>query len=143
MIAGHELLLGLEDRLAQVALVGGDAATVGLDHASPDFSIAGTLGTYDWGIGGMRSTDYLWYRLIYGYGLYQQGVTTGRNRGLIKGISDTDVKLDVNTDNGDSGGPYFDVEDDLAYVAAIHVDEEDYAIGKTIEWAEDSLNLTF
>lgn len=129
---------------------GGDCATINMDSDDGiTLKIAGQNGTYDYDIIGSRSDSYLTDMIYYGRQMYVQGWRTGRQSGAVKDTDAAHVYVDVDTENGDSGGTYFDLDNGDAWICGIHNDETNdpepykFAYATTAEWAENALNITF
>lgn len=131
----------------------GDVATIVSTGPDNAYNIANDDGTYGWQIAGVLGRDKLKDMNSNGESLYVQGRTTGRNQGQVLNV-DTNgtewVYIDVDTDTGDSGSPYFHVTpDNYALIAGIHrgsvdIDNDgnfDETKGNIMAWAEDVLNV--
>lgn len=131
----------------------GDVGTVVSTGPDNYYTIANNDGTDSWQISGVLSRDKLKDMQSNSAELYQQGRTTGRNMGTILDVDTSGVEklyIDVDTNSGDSGGPYFHVTtDDLALIGGIHhasVDTDnddnfDEARGNIMAWAEETLDV--
>lgn len=131
----------------------GDLGTVVSSGPNNSYNIADKNGAYGWQISGIVGRDKLKDMQSNGSVLYQQGRTTERNTGTILEVKTTypeRIKFDVDTQGGDSGGPYFHVTaDNLALIAGIHhasIDEDkdgtfDEARGDIMAWAEETLDV--
>jgi hypothetical protein len=132
----------------------GEYATILNDGTGVQLNIAGDDGgdDYAWDIYGSRSDDRLKDMAYYDEYAYRQGSKTGRKTGIVMAVHQTTngtvVDLDTPSDDGDSGGPYFDLENGEAYIMGVHAkggdldgDGEDEARGNTIETIEDDFNL--
>ena len=119
--------------------------------SSYKYALAGGSGEYDFTVNGIVAKDKLSDMAIGNGQLYMQGCTTGRYK---RGVKEAyylptgelyQVKLDHDSQGGDSGGPYFQVDsNDNAQIAGCHAwgvsyagtDEED-AKGNTMCYLED------
>lgn len=130
----------------------GDLGTIVSTGPDNSYNIAENDGTYGWQISGVLSRDKLKDMQSNYEELYQQGRTTGRNSGTILEVDTYNIEnviLNVDTDGGDSGGPYFHVTDGVALIGAIHSASMDYdddgnfdeAIGNLMAWGEEVLDV--
>lgn len=129
--------------------VNGDSAVVRGD-TGVSYDIAGSNGSYDYPVFGKVPSSDIEDHAI----LWKQGSTTGRDYGSVKEVYTTGdgherVNLDVYTEDGDSGGPYYAREEDNAYIAGIHngsvyTESGDrlHAYGQTMEDVEQKLYVT-
>lgn len=128
----------------------GDAAVISAER-DIWYGIAGSNGSYDYPIYGKVASSNIEDQNI----LWKQGKTTGRDYGSVKEVywhssGHERVNLDVYTDSGDSGGPYYARNEDRAYIAGIHngssydreTGERLHAYGQTMEDVEDKLDVT-
>lgn len=131
----------------------GDAGVIEPTSANVSWDIADYSGKYKWPIKGMVNNYSIQYMVDNSDTACFQGVKTGRDTSatVLDFIPESSsnpngdkVVLDHDSDNGDSGGPYFDLLNDEAYIMGIHAWAEgaDDAKGNTIEWIEDELVVT-
>ncbi len=74
-----------------------------------------------WDIVGVTSWDRI--KLNEGntdYTVYKQGKETGRDSGYITRVDEEAFELSTASDDGDSGGPYFEVRDGESYINGVH-----------------------
>lgn len=140
----------------------GDVAEIEMDSDNDViFDIAAeendTQNSEGWLIAGTYAADQLDDMVADGDSAYLQGGTTGRTQGTVlahfdqSASSGPKVRLDVNSDHGDSGGAYYNLEygtggSVYSYRIGIHAWEsgpnQDQAAGNTFYYAEDELNLS-
>lgn len=124
-----------------------DAGTIDLRHTNraKRYGIAAQGGGTDFDVEGVIPASELKHREgDAGWLVNQQGRTSGRDTGWIEGVSTARtlgyIELSgVTTSDGDSGGPYFRVEGDGAYIAGIHAWSA--PSGNVMEKIEDYFNI--
>jgi hypothetical protein len=140
--------IGVSDKYTEAG--NGDAATIIQNSAEePHYYYADYWGGYeDWPIYGTRSTEYLKDMAANGETVYKQGKTTGRLEGAVLEVRNDGmfVLIDCDRSGGDSGGPYFDVNDyGNAYAVGIHNragDTDTESKGTTMEYTNNTHNLS-
>jgi len=147
-------LIGKSDAYTQAG--NGDVATIKMaDDVDNHYDIATYGGdTADWTVVGTVSRSALDNMAANNDMAYQQGRRTGRDDGPIVDHFDKNadsgpkVRIACDTDGGDSGGPYFMLdEDDDAWRIGIHAwsssteDDEPAGSGNTFYYAESELDV--
>lgn len=124
-----------------------DAGTIDFRHTdrAKTYGIASDGGGTDFDIKGVIPADELKHREGEDdWKVNHQGKRTGRQTGYVESAA-TERKLGyvelggISTDDGDSGGPYFRVESDGAYIAGIHAWSNQ--AGNMMEKIEDYFNI--
>jgi len=133
----------------------GDAGLIdaGVDSTSARWAIASGSGDYDWDIQGIVYTSRIKDMIANGEKSRFQGAKTGRSHSQVTdyfpsssgSTSGPIVEIDHDSEPGDSGAPYFELDSDGAYIMGIHddgSDDETRAWGNTMEYIETELNIS-
>jgi hypothetical protein len=118
------------------------------------YRLASKSSGYDYYILGILSINHLKDMAYYGQYLTLQGRTSGRVGARVLEVTSDErwVIMDYETSGGDSGGPWFDIQNtDEAYIAGVHngtIDHDgdgsyDEAYASTAVKAEEALNIQF
>ncbi|KOX92432.1 hypothetical protein AMS69_13825 [Haloarcula rubripromontorii] len=132
-------------------------ADVGFIQRSDDYrySIASENGSgedYDWDIQGIVTNSRIEDMVANNEKSRFQGAKTGRSHSEVFRYDNVNwestdgpvVFIDHDSDGGDSGCPYFELDDDGAYIMGVHAwghNDETQAKGNTIEFAENVLDV--
>lgn len=124
-----------------------DAAVINLD-SSIDISYRTASSNCDEttrrSFSGAVSNQHLHYMNQNDYSLTKQGITTGIKSGTVEYVDDTMFKTDVDSKDGDSGGPYWDNQYDGSWrrlLAGIHRGGDTYAHATQMVEIEDRFDV--
>lgn len=132
----------------------GDAGIIdaGVDATSATWYIASEVGSgdaYDWEIQGIAPNSRIQDMVANGEKSRFQGRRTGRshsklNRYFTPDWNGNSPTVDINHDSngGDSGGAYYELDSDGAYMIGVHAwGQGSDALGNTMEYIENGLNI--
>jgi hypothetical protein len=130
----------------------GDAGLIEVDstYADPTWSIASEdtdYEEYDWPIQGIVADSRIYNMVQNGEKARFQGRQTGRSHSTVLDYTWSDgsinVKIDHDSDGGDSGGVYYELDDDGAYMMGVHAwGAGTAASGNTMQYIEDTLGIS-
>lgn len=130
-----------------------DCGTIKFVNFEPSFDLADEGGSYEGrSLMGTLSRSELDRMNTNGESLWMQGRTNGETKSQIKAIEEKQIELFAVSDDGDSGGPYYQkINSDEYYMAGIHAwaldsdydgTHDDGSAGNFITDIEDWLNVT-